>query len=64
MSIGNTSEQFLMKAAAAEAIADTLADGFLRQSWLDIAEGYRELAKSVATNPDNTKAPPPDAIAG
>ena len=44
MNIGNSAEQYLVKAAAAEAIADKLADGFLRRSWLDIAEGYRELA--------------------
>lgn len=51
-----TAEQFLAKAAAAEAIADTLADGFQKRSWLDIAEGYRDLAKSHTTEerPTNT----------
>ena len=38
-------ELYLLKAANAEAIAEKMS-GFLRQSWLDIAEGYRELAKS------------------
>lgn len=32
MSIRNSADEYLVKAAAAEAIADKLADGFLRRS--------------------------------
>lgn len=39
-------DQYLLKAAAAEAIADQHADGFLKRSWLDIAQGYRDLARA------------------
>jgi len=51
-----TAEEYLTKASAAEAIADKLADGYLKRSWLDIAEGYRDLAKSQTTEerPTNT----------
>jgi hypothetical protein len=58
----NTAEQYLLKAAAAETIADKFADGYQRQAWLDIADGYRELAKTVSGQRDcapleNDKSP-------
>lgn len=55
-----TAEEYLAKAAGAEAIADKLADGFLKRSWLDIAEGYRDLAKSQTTTERPTNTAPQD----
>lgn len=39
-----TVEEYLATATEAQAIADKMAGGYLKQSWLDIAEGYRDLA--------------------
>ena len=46
MIMKTTVEEYLTKAAEAQAIADKMAGGYLKQSCLDIAEGYRDLAKS------------------
>ena len=37
-------EQYLAKAVEAEKMAAGFADSFYRDSWLRIAEGYRDLA--------------------
>jgi hypothetical protein len=55
--INTPTEVCLLKAANADAIAEKMS-GFLRQSWLDIAEGYRELARSKQTsNPQSSDRP-------
>ena len=41
----NKLDEYLTKAANAEAIAEQMDGQYLKQSWLDIAEGYRELAR-------------------
>ena len=46
MDTRTSTEVYLFKASAAEAIADNLTDGFLKRSWLDIAQGYRDLAQA------------------
>jgi hypothetical protein len=43
-------EKYLAKAAQAEEIASTFAEGFLKESWLTIARGYRELAEAEQAN--------------
>ena len=38
---------YLAKAKAAEFLASTYTEGLSREAWLDIAVGYRELARQV-----------------
>lgn len=45
---GTSAEQYLARARAAEAIADDLPHGDLRNAWLGLADSYRELAESLA----------------
>ncbi len=45
MSENTKAEEYLIKAAMAEAISSTAGSAYLKQCWLDIAEGYRDLAK-------------------
>jgi hypothetical protein len=53
-------EAYRLKAANADAIAEKMF-GFLRQSWLDIADGYRELARSKQTSDPQSPDRPPQA---
>jgi hypothetical protein len=48
-----SAEQYRIKAEAAEAIADDLPEGDLRNAWLGIADSYRELAESKTVCPTN-----------
>lgn len=43
----STAKHYLAKAAEAEAFASKFADDFLKDSWLAIADGYRDLADLI-----------------
>jgi hypothetical protein len=43
----NRVDEFLEKAKQAEMLATTSRDDFMRNSWLSIAESYRDLAAGV-----------------
>jgi hypothetical protein len=40
-------EEYLEKAIWAEEMAAQFADGFYKTSWLNIAEGYRDMIKKL-----------------
>jgi hypothetical protein len=41
-------EEYLARAAEAERLGNSFAEDFLRDAWLHIALGYRELAQAAA----------------
>lgn len=45
----NQIEECLARAAEAQKLADSLADGPAKQSWQKIAQGYRDLAQKALT---------------
>ena len=58
MSKKSAAEHYLAKAAEAEAFASKFPEGFLEDSWLGIANGYRDLAESHqgSTRPSSEEA--------
>ena len=61
MSAKNSYEEYVARAREAEALAAQLEDEFLKSSWLNIAQGYRDLAEAERSSGQSSSRPSPQA---
>jgi hypothetical protein len=59
----NAYNVFIAKAKKAEVMADRFGDDFLKSSWLNIAQSYRELAEAEQAKHSSASALPFSPIA-